>query len=442
MSTKSVLVLVIAVAALGAGVGYVTMIRPARQRPSAPSPRDSIDAQPHGPVPSLLVAGSADPVTAEPALDGHRDLRVRNPADRPVTVRLKETDCGCAHVLVCVTPDAWQGLDAPELLERAADPALAWQSLEQGGPGFTLGPRAAGLLRLRWKSTQLGHHRFWAALSVDDGSGQGEQRVEVPVHFVEPVRIRAENDPQRTEIDVGRMSAGEERTARFLFTSETRDRFTLTPARPTAEPCVTYGTPQPLTPAELQDLSGKQDTAVRAGYRVTVTLREQAGADRLDIGPFCRPVVWKTDVDQGYEVGARISGTVLGEVSLAAPGGSTFVDLGRVPAADPSPLVFTLASCDPRLQLTVDEEKTLDFLKIELLDGAEGSAAGGGKTWRVRVLFRSDSLFRGKFPQGDRPDYDTPARCCIVFFLARPGQGSQPLRRLFVPVRGTVALSR
>jgi hypothetical protein len=442
MSTKWAIALVIAVVAVGSGIGYVTLIRPARQRPADTRPQASAGPRPRDPGPTLRIEDKEDLVTAEPVLEGHRDMPFRNPGDRPLTVRLKETDCGCAHVQLCVAPAAWHELDSQQLVTRSGDPALAWQKLEKDGEGFTVPPRASGLLRLGWKTTQLGHHRFWAGLLVDDGGEPGYQRVEVPVHFVEPVRIRTEDDPNRTEIDVGRIGAGEERTARFLCFSLTRDKFTLTPSPAAADPCVSYGTPQPLTGEELEALSHKQDAAVRAACRVTVTVRERAGAARLDLGPFRRPLAWKTEVDTGFQVSAHVSGTVQGEVALAAPGDGAFVDLGTVSATDPKPLVCTLEGRDPQLELSVDGEKTVDFLKVELLDGKEGSAAGSGKRWRVRVLFRADSLFRGKFPERDRPGYDSPDLCSLVFIVARPGPGDQPVRRLFVPVRGNVTMGR
>jgi hypothetical protein len=90
----------------------------------------------------------------------------------------------------------------------------------------------------------------------------------------------------------------------------------------------------------------------------------------------------------------------------------------------------------------VDEEATLSFLRVELLDGQEGKATGSGKTWRVRLRFRTDSLFRGDFPNPGRQDYNAAVLCCVVFRVSEAESGavadSLTARRLLVPVRGTV----
>src|SRR5262249_38744727 len=149
-----------------------------------------------------------------------------------------------------------------------------------------------------------------------------------------------------------------------------RDRFTLSPV-PTGDACVVCGTPQPLTPEELRSLSRAAGTAARAGYRVPVTVKEREGSARLDIGPFHRPIVWKTNVFKGHEVRTHVNGTVLGEVWLADPEGKPFVDTGTVIPTEPEPVTFTLESHDPQIRLTVDENRTLNFFNAELLDGPE-----------------------------------------------------------------------
>jgi hypothetical protein len=426
MSKKMVIALVVTVlVVVGAGLGLLAMVLPARQH--AP------DTPPRLAVPALLIEENNDPVRAESVVEGHRDLSWHNRADRPVTFRLEETDCACVRVLIWVAPDGWEGLDAQAFRKRAAESALVWQPLEPGGEGLTLPPRGQGLVRLKWQTPAVGDHRFWVHFRVDDGEDRGRRRVEVPVHLIEPVTLRAEDDPRETEIDVGRLEAGEERTARWLCWSGTRDKFTLTPA-PTGNPHLLCGVPQPLTPQEMQALSAKVGTTVRAGYRLTVTVRERAADTRLDMGPFRRRVVWKTDLAPDHRVSTHVNGTVRGEVSLRE---HDFIDLGTFLPTNPKPLIFTLESHDAQLRLTVDEENTLAFLQVELLDGEEGCVSGSDKTWRVRARFRTDSLFRGPIPNRDRPGYDTAEVCSVVFLVSRPGQTGRPARRLLVPVRGT-----
>jgi hypothetical protein len=430
MSTKWIIVLIITVVALAAAIGLVVFMRPFW--------RHTVDSRPPEFVALLAVEENKEPVKVESGIEGHRDLPFRNRVDRPVSIRLEATDCDCAKVLIGVAPESCHELDAAELRKRATDSALAWQAVEKGGESFTLPPRAVGLLRMKWKTKGEGDHLFWASFWVEDGQSRGHQRVEVPTHFIEPVRVRVDGQFEKREIDVGTLKAGEERTVPFLCCSPTRDKFTLTSAPPRDDPFVTYGKPQPLTPEELQTLAEKTGAAVRAGYRVSVTVREKADDSRLDMGPFRRRIDWTTDIFPGHEVSTYVNGTVQGEVTLADSKGRTFIDLGTASAEALKPVTFTLESRDPQLRLAVDEEKTLDFLTVELLDGKEGKAAKAGKTWRVRIAFRTDSLFRGKFPNPDRRGYDSPGVCSAVFVVSRQGSAASPVRRLFVPVRGNV----
>jgi hypothetical protein len=427
MSKKKVIALTgVAVLVLGAGVGLSAVLLPAWRRGPASPPRPA--------VPELAIEETTEPVGAESVVEGHRDVPWHNRSDRAVTVRLEETDCGCARVLVWVAPQEWEGLDAQAFRERAAATAPTWRPLRPGEP-FTFPPRGHALARLKWETPSVGDHRFWARFWVDDGEDRGRRQMNVPVHFVEPILLRPEDDPKAAEIDIGRLHGSDERTARWLCWSQTRDRFTLTPV-PTGDAHFLCGDPQPLTGEEMKALADRAGTTVRAGYRVTVTVRERADDTRLDLGPLRRRVVWKTDLAPGHEVSTHVGGTVRGEVGLSSP--EDFVDLGTVLPTDPKPLTFALQSGDPQLRLTVDEEKTLPFLAVELLDGEEGKAAAGDKTWRVRVRFRTDSLFRGPIPNPDRRGFDSAALCSVVFLVARQGQAGQPARRLLVPVRGTV----
>jgi hypothetical protein len=425
MKKKWVLALAGAGLALGAGVGVYTGVLPGWRRAPAPEPAES----------PLVIEVNPESIKVESGVEGHRDVPFRNRTDRPATVRLERTDCDCVHVLACVVPDAGGGSGGRELLKRADDPALTWQMLGLTSEGFKVPPGAAGLFRVTWKAVTVGDHLFWGMLLVEDGPVRGRQRVEAAVTFVQPVNVRTEDDPKAAEVDVGVLKAGEERTVRFVCSSTTRDKFTLMPVS-LGDPCLVCGTPQPLSREELAALTDKAGDPVRAAYRVSVTVRERADGSRLDIGPFRRAAVLRSNVYPGHEVRPRVSGTVRGEVSLEAPGGKAFVDLGSLLPLSPKPVTFTLRSPDPGLVLGVDEKRTAEFLRVALLDGPEGKAADGGKSWRVRVVFRTDSLYRGQFPSPDNPDAD-PATCAAVFTVAHPGPAGPPAVRLVVPVRGT-----
>ncbi len=425
MSRKRIIIALLVLVVVGSGVGFVTVVLPAWRGQASP----------------LLIEAQNLPVTTESGVQGHRELRFHNQTNKSLSIRLQRTDCECAHIQVCVTPDEWKGLNSPAFLEHAADPTLTWQPLEQGGQSFVIPPRSQGMIRVVFKAFKVGTSSIGIDLRVDDGEKETAQHFESPVSFIPPAFFCSEDNLNVMEISVGRLHAGEERTARFLCCSTTRDKFTLTPAPPGSDPCLVYGIPEPLTSEELHALSLKPGGAeVRAGFRVKVTVREQADDQRLDIGPFRRRIVYKTDIYTDHQVETYVSGWVEGEIALAGSECKDHLDFGTIIPDDPKPVTFTLESRDPRLQLSVDEERTLPFFKLELLDGKEGKTSERGKRWQVRVVFRKDALFRGEFPNPTRPGYETADACCLVFLLLHPGQESSKERRLLVPVRGNVRL--
>jgi hypothetical protein len=423
MGKKRIIALIILVLVMGIGFGFVKIVLPVW--------RDS--------APALLIEEQKAPVTTESGVEGHRDLRFRNEADRRLTISLEHRNCECARVQICITPDEWKELDSPAFLSHATEPALAWQILEQGGKFVVIPPRSHGLIRVGWKAIKVGPSSIGIVLRVNGGGREITQRLETPVEFVAPAYFCSADDPTATEIDLGRLKPGEERTAHFLCCSTTREKFTLTPAPPNNDPCILYGTPEPLTPKEMQALTQKYGTAhLRGGYHVKVTLREQAGDHRLDIGPFHRRIVYKTDVYPEHQVTTHVNGTVEGEVWLASSDGKDFIDFGTIIPTNPKPTTFTLETRDPQLQLTVDDERTLPHFKVELLDGKDGKPTDQGKRWQVRVKFRTDALFRGEFPNPDRRGYDSADLCSLVFLLSRPGQTTSIERRFLGPTRGKV----
>jgi hypothetical protein len=410
--------LIIALILAGAGTVFIKTLLPALQTSTDPNLRE------HRAVSPLMFAEQKESLLAESGLDGHHDVRVENHSDKLVTLGMEAKDCQCLH---------------PQICSEAENSSLVWVTLDEAAKEFTMPPHGVGRLRLQWKGEKLGDHLFWVNLWVREGDYQGHQRLELPVYFFDAVRIRAEDDVKKTETDVGLLRAGEERVARLLCYSATRKQFTLTPSPSSDDPCFLYGEPKPLTAEELQALSAKSDWPILTGYRVSVTVREQVGHRQLDLGPFRQSVTWKTDIAADHKITSHVSGNVEGEVKLVAGDGNSVVDLGTISASAPKPVVFTLMANDPRLQLTLEEEKTLEFLSVELLDGQQGKPADGGKSWRVRVVYKTDSLFRGKFPDRNRPGYEFAAQCAIAFVISHVGQPvKQPARRLRVPVRGTV----
>jgi hypothetical protein len=434
MSKRRVVTFALLLLALGSLAAGATLI--------FPKWRLFHDPQRDNPLAAFVVQVNDEVVRAEAGLEGHRDLAFENQANNPFTVFLDRMDCECAHLLLCLAPQAWQNLDAATIVSRSEDKALDWQSLEPGSKGFNVPPHARGLLRLTWNTPVAGKHKLGASLLLDNGTLRELRRVEAPVQLLEIVSLRAEDDPKTRGVEVGFLKPGEERKARFVCFSQTRDHFSVKPAATNTDPCVIYGTPIPLSGEELRPLSEKTGINVLSGYRVAVTIREKADNARLDLGPFRRKIIWKTDVFSGHQVSAEVEGTVQGEVSLKVPEDMSFVDLGTFLPTDDKSWTFTLSSEDSQLRLTLDSDKSLNFLNVELLDGAEGKPADSGKSWRVRIKFRSESFFRGSFPNADRAGYDSAVLCSVVFVLSHPDTASPAKdaakRRLYVPIRGNV----
>jgi hypothetical protein len=434
MRPKWILILALGGLTVACGVGFLTFVRPPGSNHTRSSRKD--DGSP------LRIESEQTSSTTEQGSDGFRDFRFENLRDNAVTLGVDLKDCQCARVQICLVPAEWKGLSLEARRGREAESVLTWETLNEESQTFTVPPLGEGLLRLGWTAKREGNQRFWARLWFDDEGNRTHQRVEAIVRVIPPVFVSAEADLRSAEVDVGRLIAGDSKTAVFLCYSETRHQILVTATPAPSDTCLNYGEPQALTEAELKTLSEKTGATVRAGYRLAVTARERAGDARLDIGPFRRLVNWATDVFPGHRIQGVVSGSVDGEVKLADAVGQTFVDLGQISPDEPAPVTFALVSNDPHLELSVDEKSTLHFLLAELLDGKEGKSIKGSKSWRVRVQYRKDSDFRGPFPLRERPGYDSEVACSIVFQLARqsPSRGAtgHSVRRLFVPVHGVV----
>jgi hypothetical protein len=397
------------------------------------------EVTPRAVAPTLRVEALGGGEFAESGIEGHRDFRFENPAERPLTVAVEVKNCQCSGLQFRLLAEALHWLERSELRQLADESGPPWQNLEPGGAKLTIPSRAVGLVRMRWKAEAVGDHLFWAELSLDDGEQQGSLRLEVPVQFIEPVRVRVAADPKRAEGDFGKFGMGEAHTVEFFCFSLTRERFTL--SAPHGDACFEQAAPRPMSPEELHALSERIGQTVLAGYRAAVTVHEHVGERHLDLGPFHRKIVWPTDVAAGNEAYTFANGTILGEVRLAGQK-KGYVDLGNIIPARPTPVEFTLESDTPGFRLALDENRTLEFLKVELLDGPEGKPIEKGTQWRARVIFKADSLFRGKFPVRERLGYDTDVSCSIAFVLSDAAPSSQKTRRLLVPVHGNVFADR
>jgi hypothetical protein len=424
MSPKQIIILAIGVAVLAGGITYlVTSIGPSGDVPSKPDPKDKLTAP-------VEIVSDGGPRFEEAFTAGHHSFRYRSKVDQPTRVGINWKNCKCASVEICVAPNEWKALPEAELVKRAEDPSLQWTPLDKDSKGFDIPGKAIGWVRLGWKADKSGDERFKADLwyySEDDGRGYS---LEIPVSFVEAVRIRWADDLDKVDPYVGRLGPGDQKDARLLIWSSTRESFTLEAAPPRTDPCLSYGEPKKLTAEELKLLERDNRKAL-SGYQVAITVRERAGDQQLDLGPFRREVRWKTNAAKD-PIRAHVQGIVLGEVTAFVSGSpdEPRLDMGVIRATKPRIFTVRLETDNPKVELTRDGA-TCDFLKVDLVE-----EKGAGKTWNVSVSFRPDSGFRGRFPDPEKPGYEA---CAVVFRITHEGEPNEAPRRIKVLVRGQVS---
>jgi hypothetical protein len=442
MKVKQVIILTVAVMALGALIGVLRAWLPSRT-----------DDKQKSLNPQALTMETKASLVSEPITEGHYNFHFQNTHDVPITFGVLKRNCVCASVQVCIAPDDWKELIAAELAQRAEDPSLNWEPMELDGPGKSIPAGAAGWVRLNWRAGETGVKRYTAELWMQKPDRGAPLTLEVEATFVPPVIIREGQKLISDIYDVGKLDRGDSLKAAFMLFSQTRDKFELTPVPPREDPCIEYGKPTVLDKDMLEMLSssqGLQGKPVKFGYRVEVTIHEHVGDRQLDLGAFRRTVAWTSPVAP-ERIEGRIRGIVLGEVSLANPGQYPGINLGTVHPERPVEHTATLDTDNLDVRLTWDEKKSLPYLDVKLVEGPDGKRQGQGhKYWTVSVKYKRDCGFLGQFPEPPRVEYRD---CAVVFLVSHKGfsyaqaliggLGKEPERRVRIPVKGTVqALER
>jgi hypothetical protein len=424
---KHMIGLVCAVVVLVFGVTYTTMIlgyKPGTGHdPSLASAQLIQDGD--------LLAGN-EPREMEWHQEAHRIFWFRNDKAEPVKVWLYRKSCKCTRVDACVLPDEWKALStdendkhkwkalsAEEKDRRADDPGLSWQTLDrEDSTGLVVPGQAAVAVRMNWKGEHLGPERLSAELKTQQQGIDGAAiTLEVPLNFVMPVRLSAEDNTkdssEATEISVGTLLASDVKTAKFLFWSSTRDQFKLTGSAP-ENPCVTFTPPEPLSKEECEAIAKRDGHPILSAYRVTVTVRESNDAGkRLDLGPFRRGVQLHSDADTD-PLRAVVAGMVRGEITVGSMEDRDRIDFKSFEAGQEKTKEMTLTT--DRTGLDLEIEKVPDFLKVEL-EPEELPAGTAGKSWRLRVTVVPNTII-GEFPRETstivlKTKGDTPRRVSI-----------------------------
>jgi hypothetical protein len=277
-------------------------------------------------------------------------------------------------------------------METAGGDGPTWRVLSrEDADGIAVPAHASGAVRLTWRGEEIGPKRLTAELRTQAGETDGTPvTLEVPVNFVQPVRVAPEEsleEPPDGEIKVGALGPGDTRTLRLITWSSTREGFRLAPVPP-ADPHVRCGPPERLEPAECDRLGRAHDTAVLCGYRIPVTVRERtADGQELDLGPFTRRLEFTSDPDIDTVV-VPLSGSVRGPVTVGNDSNGGEVALGTFERGTGKTGEITLSAEEGGLDLRV--ESAPDFLRVRLLE--EKPAGAAGKAWRVTVTVLPDSL--------------------------------------------------
>lgn len=364
--------------------------------------------------------------------EDYKSVWFQNDNDEPVRFGVIRVSCKCSSVRMCLAPEELKSLSLEERTERGDDPNLPWEKVDDT-VGVEVPARAGGWIRVGWNGKKPGREGFQAQFWMQRPENGFGGEVTAWVHVVEPVRIRAEADKEKPEANVQQLGPGESRRVYFLCWSNTRDKFSLTPD-PATHPCLVYGKPEKLDAKALKELEKVEDgEKVRCAYRIPVTVHEQLDEKRhLDLGPFRRRVQWHTDVSPDHPVSGFVQGLVEGEVKFFAPESRFYVDLGTVRPDQGIETTFELQSENPEVQLVVDPKQTVDFLDVRL----EEVGSGSPKTWKATVRIKPDALFRGTFPDTERPGYQS-TRVVLTIVKNSDKPGAEP-RRISIPVKGTI----
>jgi hypothetical protein len=294
---------------------------------------------------------------------------------------------------------------------------------------------AIGWVRANWTPEQLDWPRLGVRLWTDDKITGPRPTLMASVRIHPPLRA------SRT-FQLGRVK-DEEFPHKFsiICYSSTRNHLRIkaelarTPQ--TAPGLIEVGEPQRLSSEETRKLDPKfveKETppgSVRCAYRIPITLNRVAtdGETTFDLGPFQRWVVLRTD-EKSKPVGVRVSGQVLGLLTVSGESEGGGVDLDQFTSRKGKRAAISLLSETPGLTLKVDPKRTAEFLRVKV-DPPETSG-GGTTSWGVQLEVLPGRA-SGTFPRAEDPKYADSA----IYLIAQ--QKDKPPRTIRIPVKGTAS---
>jgi hypothetical protein len=307
--------------------------------------------------------------------------------------------------------------------DRLAADAAGLRTLAVNAPdAIVVPPRAVGFVRLVWEArrsptdrrTKLAADLWW-----QDPRKGGGVRLEANSYFIDGLRLDA------ADVNAGTLSnPGDTAQRTVRIWSSTRYQLDEPEIVSTGAPFITCAKPVPLTAqdrAELYRYGGE----VRAGYSLTLTVREQLpNGSRFDEGFFHHLIQIKPReriiLPEPLEVNVR--GVVRGDISLV--GVDNGIDLGPFPVGGGTRHQIKLQTKQRDLSLKLDRFPE-SFMKVTL--GEPTTEAGGQRTWLLTLEILPNRV-SGTFPRRDSVSYRDTA-----IYLRIEGAAT---RRLRIPVSG------
>jgi hypothetical protein len=416
----------------------------------------------------------------EDGTGGSADFLFENENAEEVIVGLIGKNCVCTSVQVVLASAEWRQHRAKltEAKERAempflhlVGPAGYWdvqtrapkveedrelQEMERAGQEIAklepldvsqqakVPPKSMGWIRLSWDDNKKqALKRFKGDVWMGSPNSGMTATLEAEVHFVGPVQAekamltlsdlneadleKADRDGKPLETSVRVWSAT--RPSLRLKTEVVRPlRFAASRFDP-----LEIGQPVPLSTAETAALQREAFDAgtVRCAYRIPIKLHGISPDQkvRVDLGPFRRRFVVKSDADDGVQpIELTVVGTVQGRVRVGNEQDGGRLSMGVFNSDEgSSPSSLALAAQGPGVDLEVDKERTPEFLRegVRLESVKKGDEL---PRWKLSVRVPPNAA-RGQFPRPDSEMYLDGA-----VYLKVKGEAVQNIR---VPVDGT-----
>lgn len=346
--------------------------------------------------------------------NGSYDFWVSNAHSEPVLVSLFSKSCVCTEVDVGIIPTselaAWRqrtcDLAAVNLATNLVGAqnwtaALACDQLARKPLWSTIfardrdptavsvtvppadsatGPQLA-VVRMKWDGREVKAQRLTAIVQHRLGTQFETTTLTVPVNIVPAVMVSAPG------VNLGELNYNDRREQTLYCWSATRDRFALTIEEKSPHPCITVGPPRLLDAGERIDIAkGLRaagligPTKMRCAYAVPVVVHERLGSAQLDLGPFVKRLVLRSDASADEAI-LFIQGMVRGNIEIGEDADRDRVNLGSFRADRPHEKDIEVRAKDADTQLRF-KSATPDFLHVTLTETSGGSIY---RHWKLHV---------------------------------------------------------